>query len=120
MRAPSTNDAATELREAVHAALVGDDVMLRLRPAIEPNDERRRWCAASEPVDEGALALVTEAEPEDHLDRHVGLPHALQNLASARRPAPHDGQVFVTTTGAPCEGAAREPATCAIAPIALS
>src|SRR5690606_10886974 len=86
--------AGAELGEAVDAAVGGDDVVGRLRAAVEADDERPPAAGpgAREGVDEGALALVAEAAAEDG-DRSLGTglkcqvaTHRREGEAGTRRP----------------------------------
>src|SRR5262245_13118404 len=101
----------------MHASAGIDHVMRRLGAAVRADDGGRA-VAAHEPVDDGALAFVAEAESrDDEGSSHGGWPHDPQKRASARSVAPHvlhfasadgEGALTAATTAS---GAAREAAT---------
>src|SRR5262249_29007724 len=110
--------ARAELGEAVPAPAGGAGGVRRRRTAVPAHDEGRLLRAADQPVDERALALVAEAEPDDDAYSWL-LPHAPQNLASGRSEAPHDLHGFVDGAAVETSGpSARDFATSDIAAIA--
>nr|WP_276602956.1 hypothetical protein [Nannocystis pusilla] len=106
--------AGAELGEAVDAPRGGDDVVGRLRAAVEAGHQRPAPAGphAGERVDDGALALVAEAEAEDG-DRSFGTGSKCQVTAHGRVAA---GWHEAAATVKP-RAAAREPAAAAAAVI---